>query len=172
MSKICLVNSTFRSITILTWWQLEGDGEAIVRSGSFRPLQFGVEGIQHIELHWLEEAVALVLKDDRHHNFALILMVALDIVHLGKKDYLSVGSNKRGQNMQITPTHATLGSQRLKKARKTEYNKPKNLIKRVKCLRYHHLKQGNIYWRFKSELKGDCTVLQHSTDFSHSRRHF
>lgn len=41
----------FRSIALLTWWQLEGDGEAIVRSGSVRSLQFGVEGIQHIELH-------------------------------------------------------------------------------------------------------------------------
>lgn len=89
MSKIYLVNDTFMSIAIPTWWQLEGDGEAVVRSGSLRPLQFGVEGIQHIELHWLEEAVALVLKDDRHHNFALILMVALDIIHLEKREDLS-----------------------------------------------------------------------------------
>lgn len=85
MSEICLnpVSGTFRSVAIiLTRWQLEGDGEAVVRSGSLRPLQFGVEGIQHIELHRLQEAVALVLEDDRHHDFALILMVALDVVHL------------------------------------------------------------------------------------------
>lgn len=87
MSEICLspVNGALGSVAVLTWWQLEGDGETVVRSGSLRPLQFGVEGIQHIELHWLQEAVTLVLEDDRHHNFALILMVALDVVHLEKR---------------------------------------------------------------------------------------
>lgn len=73
----------------MTWWQLEGDGEAVVRSCSVRPLQFGVERIQHIELHGLEEAVTLVLEDDRHHYFTLVLMVSLDVTDLQKRKTLS-----------------------------------------------------------------------------------
>lgn len=67
---------------VWTWWQLEWDSEAVVGSGSLRPLQFGIERIKHVELHGLEEAVALVLEDDRYHDFTLILVVPLDVVHL------------------------------------------------------------------------------------------
>lgn len=51
------------------------------------PLQLGVEGVQDIELHGFEEAVALVLKYNRDHHLTAILQVPLDVTHLdGGKD--------------------------------------------------------------------------------------
>lgn len=66
----------------LTRWKLERDSEAIVWTGAFRPLQLRVKGVQDVELHGLEEAVALVLKDDRHHHLAAILQIPLDVADL------------------------------------------------------------------------------------------
>lgn len=66
----------------LTGRQLEGHGEAVVGPCPLGPLQLGVERVQHVELHGLEEAVALVLEDDRHHHLAAVLQVPLDVAHL------------------------------------------------------------------------------------------
>lgn len=49
------------------------------------PLQLGVEGVEDVELHGLEEAFALVLEDDGHHHLAAVLQVPLDVVHLDGK---------------------------------------------------------------------------------------
>lgn len=52
---------------------------------ALRPLQLGVQRVQDVELHGLEEAVALVLKYNGDHHLASILQVPLDVVHLGGK---------------------------------------------------------------------------------------
>ena len=51
-------------------------------ASSLGPLQLGVQRVQHVELHRLEEAVTLVLKDERHHHLTPVLQVALDVAHL------------------------------------------------------------------------------------------
>ena len=68
----------------LTGRQLEGHGEAVMGAWSLGPLQLGVQRVQHVELHGLEEAVALVLEDDRHHHLTAVLQVSLDVAHLSK----------------------------------------------------------------------------------------
>lgn len=52
---------------------------------ALRPLQLGVQRVQDVELHGLEEAVALVLKYNGDHHLTSVLQVPLDVVHLGGK---------------------------------------------------------------------------------------
>lgn len=49
---------------------------------ALRPLQLGVQRVQHVELHGLQEAVALVLKYNGDHHLTPVLQVPLDVVHL------------------------------------------------------------------------------------------
>lgn len=56
------------------------------------PLQLGVERVQDIELHGLEEAVTLVFKYNRHHDLTAVLQVPLDVIHLRGKG--GVGGRK------------------------------------------------------------------------------
>ena len=55
-----------------------------MRARSVGPLQPGVQRVQHVELHRLEEAVTLVLEDERHHHLTPVLQVALDVTHLSE----------------------------------------------------------------------------------------
>lgn len=69
----------------LTWGQLERHGDAIVDGGALGPGQLGVERVQHIELHALQEAVALILQDYGHGDLAVFLQAALDVICLWSK---------------------------------------------------------------------------------------
>lgn len=68
-----------------TWGQLERHGDPVVNGGALGPGQFGVERVQHAELHVLQEAVALILQDDGHSDLAVLLQASLDVVCLRGK---------------------------------------------------------------------------------------
>jgi hypothetical protein len=48
----------------LTWRQLERHRNTVMDRGALWPGHLGVERVQNIELHVLQEAAALVLQDD------------------------------------------------------------------------------------------------------------
>ena len=57
----------------LTRGQLERHWDTVVDRGALGPGQPGIERVQHIELHALEKAVALVLQDHRDCDLAVLL---------------------------------------------------------------------------------------------------
>lgn len=69
----------------LTWGQLERHGDAVVDGGALGPGQLGVERVQHVELHALQEAAALILQDYGHGDLAVFLQGALDVIRLRSK---------------------------------------------------------------------------------------
>lgn len=66
----------------LTRRQLEGHGNTVMDRGALGPRHLGVEGVQHVELHALEEAATLVLQDDGHSDLAVLLQAGLDVIRL------------------------------------------------------------------------------------------